>query len=82
MTREDIIKTINTFLIEELEIDENLIQEDALLKEKLGIDSLDFVDIVVIVDREFGIRIKNEEMKDIKTLGQFYDFIENRLNNQ
>ena len=49
MTREDIIKTINTFLIEELEIDENLIQEDALLKEKLGIDSLDFVDIVVIV---------------------------------
>ncbi|MBO4481246.1 MAG: acyl carrier protein [Bacteroidales bacterium] len=82
MTREDIIKTINTFLIEELEIDENLIQEDALLKEKLGIDSLDFVDIVVIVDREFGIRIKNEEMKDIKTLGQFYDFIDNRLNNQ
>ncbi len=82
MTREDIIKTINNFLIEELEIDENLIQEDALLKEKLGIDSLDFVDIVVIVDREFGIRIKNEEMKDIKTLGQFYDFIDNRLNNQ
>ena len=82
MTREEIIKTINTFLIEELEIDENLIQEDALLKEKLGIDSLDFVDIVVIVDREFGIRIKNEEMKDIKTLGQFYDFIDNRLNNQ
>lgn len=82
MTREDIIKTINTFLIEELEIDENLIQEDALLKEKLGIDSLDFVDIVVIVDREFGIRIKNEEMKNIKTLGQFYDFIDNRLNNQ
>ena len=82
MTREDIIKTINNFLIEELEIDENLIQEDALLKEKLGIDSLDFVDIVVIVDREFGIRIKNEEMKEIKTLGQFYDFIDNRLNNQ
>ncbi|MBQ9435711.1 MAG: acyl carrier protein [Bacteroidales bacterium] len=82
MTREDIIKTINTFLIEELEIDENLIQEDALLKEKLGIDSLDFVDIVVIVDREFGIRIKNEEMKEIKTLGQFYNFIDNKLNNQ
>ena len=82
MTREDIIKTINNFLIEELEIDENLIQEDALLKEKLGIDSLDFVDIVVIVDREFGIRIKNEEMKEIKTLGQFYNFIDNKLNNQ
>ena len=44
MTRQEIIKTINTFLIEELEIDEELLQEDALLKEKLGIDSLDEAD--------------------------------------
>ena len=80
MTREDIIKTINTFLVEELEIDEELLQEDALLKEKLGIDSLDFVDIVVIVERNFGFKIKPEEMKHIKTLGQFYDYIENKVN--
>ena len=80
MTREDIIKTINTFLIEELEIDENLIQEDALLKEKLGIDSLDFVDIVVIVERRFGFKIKPEEMADVKTLSQFCDYIEGKVN--
>ena len=80
MTREDIIKTINTFLTEELEIDEELLQEDALLKEKLGIDSLDFVDIVVIVERNFGSNIKPQEMKPIKTLGQFYDYIENKVN--
>lgn len=79
MTREDIIKTINTFLVEELEIDEELLQEDALLKEKLGIDSLDFVDIVVIVERNFGFKIKPEEMKDVRTLGQFYDYIANKV---
>lgn len=82
MTREEIIKTINTFLIEELEIDEELLQEDALLKEKLGIDSLDFVDIVVIVERNFGFKIKPEEMKPIKTLGQFYDYIEQKIQQQ
>ncbi len=83
MTREEIIKIINTFLTEELEIEEELLQEeDALLKEKLGIDSLDFVDIVVIVEREFGFKIKPEDMKPIKTLGQFYDYIENKVNQQ
>lgn len=81
MTREDIIKTINTFLVEELEIDEELLQEDALLKEKLGIDSLDFVDIVVIVERNFGFKIKPEEMKDVKTLGDFCDYIEKKIEN-
>ena len=82
MTREEIIKTINTFLIEEIEIGEELLQEDALLKEKLGIDSLDFVDIVVIVERNFGFKIKPEEMKPIKTLGQFYDYIEQKIQQQ
>ena len=83
MTREEIIKIINTFLTEELEIEEELLQEeDALLKEKLGIDSLDFVDIVVIVERNFGFKIKPEDMKPIKTLGQFYDYIENKVNQQ
>lgn len=79
MNKDEIVKKINHFLIEELEIDEELLQEDALLKEKLGIDSLDFVDIVVIVEREFGFKIKPEEMKMVKTLGQFYEYIEGKV---
>ncbi|MBQ6070598.1 MAG: acyl carrier protein [Bacteroidales bacterium] len=79
MQREDVIKTVNNFLVEEIEIEENLLKEEALLKEDLGIDSLDFVDIVVIVERNFGFKIKPEEMKDVKTLGQFYDYIANKV---
>ena len=80
MQREDIIKTVHHFLVEEIEIEENLLKEDALLKEGLGIDSLDFVDIVVIVEKNFGFKIKPEEMKDVKTLGQFYDYIAEKVN--
>ena len=80
MEREEIIKTINNFLVEEIEIEENLLKEEALLKEDLGIDSLDFVDIVVIVEKKFGFKIKPEEMKDVKTLGQFYDYIASKVN--
>ncbi len=79
MQREDVIKTVNNFLVEEIEIEENLLNEEALLKEDLGIDSLDFVDIVVIVERNFGFKIKPEEMKDVRTLGQFYDYIANKV---
>ncbi len=79
MTREEVVKTVNTFLIEEIEVEEDLLKEDALLKEDLGIDSLDFVDIVVIVERYFGFKIKPEEMSDVRTLAQFYDYIADKV---
>ena len=78
MERAEVIKTVNQFLVEEIEIEENLLKEEALLKEDLGIDSLDFVDIVVIVEKKFGFKIKPEEMAEVKTLTQFCDYIEQK----
>ena len=80
MTRQEIIDTINEFLVEEIEIEEENIAEDAKLKDDLGIDSLDFVDIAVIVERKFGIKIKAEEMTSVRTLGDFYNYVGSRLN--
>ncbi len=51
MTREEIVKITNNFLVEEIEVEEAVLKEDASLKDDLGIDSLDFVDIVVIVEK-------------------------------
>ena len=51
------------------------------MKDDLGIDSLDFVDIVVIVEKKFGFKIKPEEMADVKTLTQFCDYIEQKVAN-
>jgi acyl carrier protein len=79
MTRKEIIEIVNEFLIEEIEIEASSLSEEALLNEDLGVDSLDFVDIVVIVERNFGFKIKPEEMANVKTLGQFYDYIEEKL---
>ena len=80
MTREEINQKVKDFLIEDLEIDEDKIADDALLKDDMGIDSLDFVDIVVIVEKNFGFKIKPEEMANIKTLSQFCDYIEGKVN--
>lgn len=80
LSRNEIEKEVNEFFVNEIEIEENAIKPEALLKEDLGIDSLDFVDIVVIVERHFGFKISPDEMKDVKTLGSFYDYIEKKVN--
>lgn len=80
MNRNEIEEKVRNFLIEDLEIDEKKITPDALLKEDLGIDSLDFVDIVVIVERNFGFKIKPEEMKGVDTYSKFCDYIETKVN--
>ncbi len=80
MDRKVIEEKVREFLIEDLEIDEEKIYDDARLKEDIGIDSLDYVDIVVIVERNFGFKIKPENMMDVKTLKDFCDYIESNVN--
>lgn len=80
MERKEIEEKVRNFLIEELEIDEDKIFDDAKLKDDMGIDSLDFVDIVVIVEKNFGFKIKPEEMQGVVTLHDFCDYIERKVN--
>lgn len=79
MERKEIEEKVRNFLIEDLEIEEDNIAPDAKLKDDLGIDSLDFVDIVVIVEKNFGFKIKPEEMKGVVALSQFCDYIESKV---
>ena len=80
MQNEEIIKTVNRLLVEEIEIDEDQINPAAELKNDLGIDSLDFVDLFVIIENNFGLKMKAEEMADVKTLQDFYNYIIQRVN--
>ena len=79
MTRQEIEEKVRAFLIDDLEIDEEKINDDATLRDDMGIDSLDFVDIVVIVEKNFGFKIKPEEMTGVTTLRQFCDYIESKV---
>ncbi|MDR1005178.1 MAG: phosphopantetheine-binding protein [Prevotellaceae bacterium] len=82
MERKEIEQIVTTFLVDDLEIDAEKITPDAKLKDDMGIDSLDFVDIVVIVEKKFGYKIKPEEMVGVTTFGQFCDYIESKVNNR
>ena len=75
----EIQEKVNAFLVDELEIDEAKIADDARLKEDLGIDSLEVVDVIVLVDQEFGFKMRPEQFKDLKTYGEFCRFIESQV---
>jgi len=79
MERSKIKEIVVEFLIDEFEIDEDVINDDAHLIDDLGLESLDFVDIVVIIEKEFGFKVKREEMKDIRVLKDLYNYIESNL---
>lgn len=79
MDRKEIEEKVKEFLVEELEIDEERIKPEADLIKDIGIDSLDFIDLVVIVEKKFGFKIKTEEMAEVKTLNDFYDYIERKI---
>lgn len=79
MVREEIIEKINKLLSEEFEVEEETITPEANILEALNIDSLDLVDLIVLIEKNFGFKVENEEMGSIKTMQQFYDYAIRRI---
>jgi acyl carrier protein len=78
MQRAEIIEKVNEFFIDEFEIEESALGPESHLINDLGIESLDFVDIVVTIEKEFGFKVKREEITEVRTLNDLYDYIEKR----
>ena len=79
MERTEIEQKVRAFLIDDLEIDEDKAFPESRLTADMGIDSLDYVDIVAVVLSTFGIKVNIEKMKAVKTLSQFIDYLEEEL---
>lgn len=82
MSNESIIRKINEFLVEEFEVQPEKIIADASLKEVLELDSLDYIDLVVVVENNFGFKVKPEDFTGIVTFGDFYEYVTNRVNDK
>ncbi|MFS4466581.1 acyl carrier protein [Maribacter sp. 2210JD10-5] len=79
MTKETIIEKINDFLIDDFEVEEEVLEPGANLKDTVGLDSLDFVDLVVAVESNFGVKLVGEDFANVVTLQDFYNLIEDKL---
>jgi acyl carrier protein len=80
MNNENVILKINEFLTEEFEVDPEKITPAAGLKETLDLDSLDYIDLVVVVESNFGFKVKPEDFTGIVSFQDFYNYVIRRVN--
>jgi len=79
MSKEEIVERMIDFMVDEFEVDAEAIQPDANLKDTLGLDSLDYVDLVVSIDSNFGVKLAEADFVGVASFQSFYDLVENKL---
>jgi acyl carrier protein len=79
-SNEEIIGKINDFLVEEFETDPAQIEPEANLKQVVELDSLDYIDLVVVIENNFSFKVKPEDFTNIVTFQDFYNYIISRVN--
>ena len=82
MTYQEITDRIDVFLIEDFEVEPVAITPEATLKETLDLDSLDYIDLIVAIESNFGFKVKPEDFQGMVTIKDFYDYVANRLQTQ
>lgn len=72
---QDILDRVRKVTVEELQVKEEEVVESASFTEDLGADSLDVVELVMAFEEEFGIEIPDDEVGEIKTVGDAVTYI-------
>ena len=79
MTPETIFKTMQDLIAEQFAIDADEVTMDSSFVDDLGADSLDVVDLLMSIEDEFEIEVPDEEIENIKTVGDIVKYIENKV---
>ncbi|MEJ1237650.1 phosphopantetheine-binding protein [Chryseolinea sp. T2] len=79
MEEKAIIEKINGFLAEEFEVDPKKMQPAASIREVLELDSLDYIDLVVVIEHNFGFKVNPEDFNGIDTFKTFYEYVIKRV---
>ncbi|QEC76701.1 phosphopantetheine-binding protein [Mucilaginibacter ginsenosidivorax] len=76
----EIIEKTNAFLAEEFEIGVAKISPEAILKDTLELDSLDYIDLVVVIESNFNFKVQPEDFVGIITFQDFYEYVNTKVN--
>ncbi len=74
-----VFEFVKSLLVENMQIDESKINMDANIIEDLGADSLDIMDIVNDIEKEFDVTIPQDQYENLKTVGDVVNFVENKI---
>ncbi|MBR1929752.1 MAG: acyl carrier protein [Paludibacteraceae bacterium] len=79
MDKQELISKVNSVLAEEFEVEESVITPEANIKQTLELDSLSLVDMVALIENEFGVKIASNELVKIPTFQSLYDYLAERV---
>jgi acyl carrier protein len=75
---EEFVKNINIYLSSEFEITGDILPE-MTITEALDLDSLDLLDLVVSVEKQYGVKVKGEDFHEIKSMSDFHSHVYKQL---
>lgn len=74
-----VLEKVKAILSEQFDVEEDSITPDTSIADDLGADSLDVVDLLMSIEDEFEIEVPDEEIDNIKTVGELVKYIENNV---
>lgn len=82
MTKEEIAVKVADLVSEEFEIDKQDVTPEADIKKTLDLDSLSMVDLIALLEENFGIKVKGADIIKANTFDKMYDLILSQINNR
>jgi acyl carrier protein len=79
MNAEQIISKIDQIFVDEFELAPELVVAESKLRDDLDLDSLDGVDLMVALEKQFGFRVDEKILLEMQTVGDIHDYIRNHL---
>jgi acyl carrier protein len=79
LTADQIIQIINDFLHEEFEVEKSRIVPAGDLKKTLDLDSLDYIDLVVVMEKNLHIKVDPADLADMRTIQDLYTYVLSKM---
>ena len=79
MDRSDVFEAVKKQCVELLKVEADQVTEDALFGDDLEADSLDLTELVMALEDEFDIEVPEEDLEDVRRVGQAVDVVMNRI---
>ena len=76
---EMVFEKVKNILIDQLDVEEEKVTPEASITDDLGADSLDIVDLVMSLEEEFDLEIPDDQVENIKTVGDIVKYIEDNI---
>ena len=79
MSSEEIFEKVKAIIVEQLQVNEETVTEEASFIDDLGADSLDLVELIMALEEEFGIEIPDADAEKVVTVADVVNYIKDNV---